>query len=99
MDVSKEIRRAVDTGKVCFGSRESEKSILKGSAQLIILSSNAPKQVSERFKHYSKISNVPVFEFKGTGLELGAVCGKPFVVSVALVESVGKSTILKAVEN
>ena len=78
IDVDKEIRRAVDTGKIIFGIRESERSILKGRAQLIIISNNAPKQVKEKVKHLGNVSNIPFYNFSETGLVLGAICGKPF---------------------
>ena len=32
----------------------------------------------------------------GTGMELGAVCGKPFIISVLTVIEEGNSDILKA---
>lgn len=92
--VQKEIRRAVDTGKVSFGKRESEKRVLKGEAELIIVSRNTPKTVAERMRQLSDVTGTPVLEFQGTGLELGSVCGKPFIVSVMAVQNSGKSRIL-----
>ncbi len=96
MDVSREIRRAVDTGKVTFGNQQAEKSVLKGVAKLIIISGNAQSQLKERIKQVCMVSKVPVYEFKGSGLQLGSVCGKPFVVSVLSIEEQGKSKVLDA---
>ena len=48
IDVKKEIRRAVDTGKVLFGARNLEKNILKESGELIILSNNLPGLEKEK---------------------------------------------------
>lgn len=98
IDVNREIRRAVDTGKVIFGVRKTEKSILKGDGQLVILSRNAPKLVSERIIAISKSSGVPSYTHKLSGLELGSVCGKPFVVSAMLIKNPGKSKVMKIVE-
>jgi len=95
-EVSREIRRAVDTGKVAFGKKQGEKSVLKGGAELIIISSNAPQMVRERMKQLSQVTSVPVLEYSGTGLELGSACGKPFTVSVMVVQKTGKSRILSA---
>lgn len=94
IDVNKEIRRAVDTGKVIFGNRASEKSILKGKAQLVIISSNAPVILKERIKQVSAASKIPFYESGESGLALGAICGKPFVVSTMVVEGSGKSKVL-----
>ncbi|MFH1586897.1 MAG: 50S ribosomal protein L30e [Candidatus Diapherotrites archaeon] len=98
IDVNKELRRAVDTGKVFFGQKQAEKSILKGKAQLIIISGNIPKLEKEKIVADAAVSQVPFIEFGGSGLEMGSVCGKPFVVSVMVVVEPGKSAILKAVE-
>lgn len=94
VDAGKELRRAVDTGKVLFGKRQVEKSILKGNCRLVIISNNAEKQGKERVKQICKTGNTPLFEFNSTGLEIGRVCGKPFVVSFAGIEDEGKSKVL-----
>ncbi|MEW6295389.1 MAG: 50S ribosomal protein L30e [Candidatus Diapherotrites archaeon] len=94
IDVNKEIRRAVDTGKVIFGSRQSNKNILKGNGELIILSQNISRLLKEKLTGLAKISEIPFYEFKGTSLELGAVCGKPYPVSVMTITNAGKSKIL-----
>lgn len=96
-DVSREIRRAVDTGKVAFGFKQSEKALLSGKPSLIVFSSNIQKPVKERLQEYATIAGVQCFVFEGNGLELGAVCGKPFVVSVLSVLDEGKSNVMKAI--
>ncbi len=93
-DERKEIRRAVDTGKVVFGTKKSENNILKGNGKLIILSENTQKAVQERISHTANAIGIPLKKFGGTSLELGSVCGKPFPVSVMLVLNEGKSKIL-----
>ena len=44
MDLNKSLRLAIDTGKVSVGSKQSCKAINSGSAKLIILASNCPKE-------------------------------------------------------
>ncbi len=95
MEVNIEIRRAVDTGKAQFGEKQAEKNILKGNGELIIISSNTKKLLKERLEHYAKLSEIPFYEFPGTSVELGSICGKPFPVSVLTVLSKGKSKILE----
>ena len=77
-------------------TKQGEKILLKGNAELLILSSNTQKLVKERMMHLSELSSVPMLEFAGTGLELGSVCGKPFTVSVMIIQKTGKSKILSA---
>jgi large subunit ribosomal protein L30e len=91
MDANTEIRRAVDTGKVTFGTKESEYSLKLGEGQILILSQNTPLLTIEKLTHLAALSNVPVYRFAGNGLELGSVCGKPFVISSLLVLDQGKS--------
>ncbi len=97
-DLSKEIRRSVDTGKVLFGTRSVEKILLKDSAKLVIFSSNIPSFEKERLMHFSNVSGTPFLDFEGNALELGRVCGKPFVVSTMIVTDVGKSKILSSMK-
>jgi large subunit ribosomal protein L30e len=95
IDANKQIRWAVDSGKVSFGKKSAEKSLLKGEGQLVIISANAPQQEAERVRALSKIAGIPIYSFKGNGIELGSVCGKPFVVSTMLVMDAGKSKVLE----
>lgn len=98
IEANKEIRRAVDTGTIQFGYKSTERNVLKGNGKLVILSANAPKQAVEKTRHFAKVSEIPVFDFNGTAKELGSVCGKPFVVSVMLVQDTGKSKVLEIIE-
>ncbi len=94
LDLNREIRRAVDTGKVLFGQKKGEKTLLTQSALMVIVTKNTPKKIAERMQHYCTLSNTPLLQFPGTGVELGAVCGKPFVVSVLLVKDEGNSKLV-----
>ena len=96
MDVGREIRRAVDTGKVQFGAKQAEKSVLKGAAGLIVISNNVPLRDKERIRQLCSVAQIPILEFDGTGMVLGSVCGKPFIVAVLCIEKAGKSKILEA---
>jgi len=95
IDANREIRRAVDTGSVKFGFQESEKNVLKGNAELIILSSNAPKPSRERIEQLCAVAKIPFVGFNGNSVELGSVCGKPFIVSCLCIEKAGKSKVLE----
>lgn len=93
MDVGQSIRLAVDSGKVELGSKKAIKFSLVGGVKLVIASRNCPdaKNLKENCTH----SKTPFVEFEGNGVELGAVCGKPFSVSVLSVVEEGNSDILK----
>ncbi|MFA5357966.1 MAG: 50S ribosomal protein L30e [archaeon] len=98
MEVNKEIRRAVDTGKIAFGQRQCLKNLAKGIGELVIVSETLPVNEKEKIAHIAKIENKKFYVFGGNGQALGSVCGKPFVVSTMLVLDAGKSKVLEAAE-
>lgn len=95
IDVDKAIATTVKTGKVQFGANKAVESAKLGRAKLIVLASNCSRRIVEDIMYFSRFSNVPVVIYKGTSIDLGAVCGKPFVVSALTVREPGDSDILK----
>ncbi|MBI3587922.1 50S ribosomal protein L30e [Candidatus Micrarchaeota archaeon] len=96
MDVSRSIRLAVDSGRVVLGSQKAVTLVKSGGCKLLVLSQNAPADLSRDITHYAKMSGIPLIVYEGTSIELGAVCGKPFTVSALCVLDEGNSDILKA---
>jgi len=94
-DLNKAVRMSVDSGKVKFGSRDSVKAALNGSAKVLVVSENCPKDVLGDITRYAALSEVPVIAFPGTSIELGSVCGKPFAVSALAVSDPGNSGLLE----
>ncbi len=95
VDTNKEIRRAVDTGKVSFGYKTCQKNLLKGEGELIIVSSNMPGNEKETLEQLAKVEGKKFYMFQDSGLVLGSICGKPFVVSAMIVLDKGKSKVLE----
>ncbi|MHA1687321.1 MAG: 50S ribosomal protein L30e [Candidatus Heimdallarchaeaceae archaeon] len=98
MDLNRNIRIAVDTGKVAYGSESARKAILNKQAKLVIFATNTPSDIKEDLAYYAKLSGVPTLEFPGSTSDLGAVCGRPHFVSALTIFETGDSEILKAVE-
>ncbi|MBN1786129.1 MAG: 50S ribosomal protein L30e [Candidatus Methanofastidiosa archaeon] len=96
MDIAREIRKAMETGKVIIGTDKSLVALKTGDAKIIIYANNCKKESKDDLDYYSKLGNVPTLAYKGTGVDLGMVCGKPFVVSMIAVLSPGESMILSA---
>lgn len=88
MDVNRALRTATKTGEVRFGISQARKAIDSKQGKLIVIATNCPA------KDLREQKTIPVMEFPGNNLELGAACGKPFSVSVATVISAGESQIL-----
>jgi large subunit ribosomal protein L30e len=98
IDVIKAIRMAVDTGKVELGAVKTEKQIKNGKGKIVLISNNCPEDRRQSIEYYSKLSNIPLYQFKGSNMELGEACGKPFSVSAMLVFEQGDSNIFKLIE-
>ncbi len=98
VNVDKAVAAAVKTGKVSFGANSAVQNAQAGRAKLIVLSSNCPENVRQDIEYYCNLSEVPVITFRGSSLDLGGICGKPFAVSALSIREAGDSEILKLVE-
>lgn len=98
MDVNKQIRMAVKTGKVDFGSKTTLSSTAQARAKLVILANNCRRDNRESIIYNAELSEVPVYVFQGSSLDLGALCEKPFPVSALVVREPGDSEVLKLAE-
>jgi large subunit ribosomal protein L30e len=91
IDITRELRTLVTTGKVALGGEQAKKALKARSAKLVIVSSNVSRANAEAI---SKFESAPLYKFPGTSLELGSACGKPFAVSVLTVLAPGESGIM-----
>ena len=98
MDLNRSIRIAVDTGKVSYGAESAKQAILNKQAKLVIIANNSPLAVKEDVNRYANLSEIPVLEFPGSSLDLGATCGRPPFVAALTIYEMGDSDILKAVK-
>jgi large subunit ribosomal protein L30e len=99
IDVDKAIATVVKTGKVSFGSNTALQNAKTGKAKMIVLAANCPKDIKEQVEYYGRISKVPVMTYKGTSMDLAAVCNKLFIISALSIRETGDSEILKIAEN
>ena len=93
-DLANDIRLAVDSGETALGINKVIDSIKGNTAKLIIAASINKTEALQDVMHLAKISDLSVITFEGNSLELGAICGKPFSVSVLSIIKPGNSSIL-----
>ncbi|MEM0086876.1 MAG: 50S ribosomal protein L30e [Candidatus Micrarchaeaceae archaeon] len=93
-DLAKDIRLAVDTGKVAIGAKEAIKTMNDNTAKLVIIASKGKKDVIGDILHMCSISGLKLVQFKGGSLELGAACGKPYPINALAIVEPGNSNIL-----
>jgi len=98
INLEREIRTAMRTGKIVIGSKQTLKLVRFGKAKLVIIASNAPEEYRDDILRYAKLSNTPIYIFPGNSWELGAICGKPFMVAALSVVDPGESNIMALVE-
>jgi large subunit ribosomal protein L30e len=98
IDVDKAIGTVVKTGKVVLGANEAVKNAQSGKAKLIVIAANCPTHARGDIEYYGKLSGVDIVVYKGTSIDLGMACGKPFMVSALSVKEPGDSDILKLSE-
>ncbi len=91
MDIEREIKRAIETGKVYFGLDQARKCLRNKTAKLFIVARNCP----DPYFLQESVENVPTIIFQGTSTELGSVCGKMFDVSIITVIDPGESSLIK----
>ena len=96
--MNKQIEIAARTGKVSFGIKEAVDAARLAKAKLLILAANCPAGDKTNIIQYAKQSAVPIYNYPGTSLDLGAACVKPFVVAALTVKEPGDSEILKLAE-
>ncbi|MFW9787171.1 MAG: 50S ribosomal protein L30e [Candidatus Thorarchaeota archaeon] len=97
MSLNQPIASAVNTGECKIGTRSSIDAIKTGKAQLVVVSSNCPKDDLEDIEQFAKLAEIKVHKFEGTSWDLGEVVGKPFMVSAIAIIKPGNSKILKMV--
>lgn len=96
-DLIRAIQAAVRTGQIVYGARRTIKTVLHGKAKVVVVAMNAPPELKRDVLYYAKLSRIPVVEFDGTNMELGAVVGRPHSVAVLAVLEPGQSNILELV--
>jgi large subunit ribosomal protein L30e len=93
MDLSKELKVALKTGKVEVGYKTGLKNIGNKKAKLIVVSANTPADLFSKIK--SAAGEIPFYKYPGSSWELGGLCGKPFRVTTITIIEPGESGILK----
>ncbi|AWR97196.1 50S ribosomal protein L30e [Acidianus sulfidivorans JP7] len=89
-----ELKNLLKTGKVIYGSRKAIKLLKTGKVKMVIVASTLKSTLKQDIIYYSKISGIPVYEYSGSGWDLGKLAGKPFLISTIAVLDIGNSKIM-----
>ena len=94
VDIARDLRLAVDTGKVVIGTREVERLIGKDSPKLVVIAAKGKHSDVSDILHLCNVAEIKVLKSDTGSLELGAICGKPYSVNAVAIIEAGDSNIL-----
>ena len=77
-----DIKKALKTEKTIIGTKEVVKNLKLGKVKKVYLTSNAPKDVKESIKRFASLAEAEVVQLRYANDELGALCKKPFSISI-----------------
>lgn len=93
-DLARDLRLAVDTGKVALGTREVERAINRNKVKLVVIASKGKHEAVADISHLCNVGEVKMIKFNTGSLELGTICGKPYSINAVAIVEVGNSNIL-----
>ena len=95
IDLDRVIRLAIQSKKIYFGSKQTLRMARNGRATAIILASNSPSNFRNDIEHCSKLSEIPLYTYNGTNLDLSLACGKKFPISALAIREIADSRLLR----
>ena len=87
-DNMRDIQKAIEEKRAVVGLQQTMKSLKKGTAQVVYMSANCPAASREDIQRYAALGNIGIIQLTQAADELGAVCKKPFGISVLAVVNV-----------
>ncbi len=77
-----ELRRLVKEKKAIVGSNRTIKLLKLGKIAKVVMARNVPEDIKKDIEYYAKLANAEVVQLEVDNVELGAMVGKPFKVTV-----------------
>ena len=83
------IKKNLGSTRLIIGTEQTIKQLQNGKVATVFISSNCPASVREDLLRYAKMADAEVLELEQSNEELGAVCRKPFLISVLCLKKDG----------
>src|ERR671917_861160 len=83
--LEKVIKNAIAADKYKSGVKEVLQSV-KGS-KLIIVSRSIDPEYRKKLEDQAKSTNVTIYEYSGTSMQLGKLCNKPYRITTIAIKS------------
>jgi large subunit ribosomal protein L30e len=97
MDLNRQLKTAMNTGKMTYGQNQAADACANGEAKLIIFAANCPQKYIDGIR--TRHPDVPLHRIELVNRELGAACAKPFAISTICVLNEGSSELLSLQPN
>jgi large subunit ribosomal protein L30e len=94
----KALEKVIKDAVAADGYKSGVKEVLQSvkGTKLVIVSKSIDSNDRARLEEQSKTSNVPVYEYLGTSVQLGKLCNKPFRVT-AIAINIGSAAEIDAI--
>jgi len=80
-----DLKKLLATKRAVIGTDETLKHLRAGNIETVFLSANCPETVKKDIEHYSKLARTSIEQLDVPNEEIGALCRKPFPISVLSV--------------
>ena len=97
MDIARQLKQGISSGKLVFGQRQTIAQCSKGAAKLVLVASNCPEGFIDDLRNSHP--SMPIHQVTMVNRQLGAACGKPFSVSSLCIIDPGQSDLLQLAPN
>lgn len=96
-EVNRELLKALSTGTVLLGSKETIKACKEKAAKVIIHAANCPPAIRGEIAALGGTGGAEplIYDYPANSLELGLACGKPYAVASACITEPGDSEIVR----
>ena len=96
VNLTEKLTLVIKSGKFKLGYQNCIKTMRRGEARLVLISSNCPAIRRTELEYYAALSKSEVHNFDGNNVELGTACAKLFAVSAMVITDPGDSDILES---
>ena len=97
MDLARQLKQGISSGKILFGQRQTSSACANGDVKVAIVAANC----HESYINNLRTSNpdLVIHQVMMVNRQLGAACGKPFPVSALGVIDSGQSELSQLTSN
>jgi ribosomal protein L30E len=81
-----DFKKALTDNTLVIGLDRTMKRIKQGDVKKVYVTSNCPEDTKGDVDHYAKLFSIPVVGLDENNEEFGALCKKPFSISIASIQ-------------